>query len=218
MLSEPLTLPPRRWQRLAYAVVVALLATVPYTVGPFRTTPELALVIGGVLAFLLGQRRAVRLEFIGRRQLTPTAWEFRFRPMAPLRFDAGQYLELTLPHPHPDARGIRRVFSITSAPGDAELTIGVRIRDEASSFKRALLALVPGARVRATGVWGISPCRARRMRNSPSSRPASGSRRSSRTSAPSRARRAPPMSRSSTRCARRPNSPTATSSPPRGAA
>jgi ferredoxin-NADP reductase len=154
MLSEPLTLPPRRWQRLAYAVVVALLATVPYTVGPFRTTPELALVIGGVLAFLLGQRRAVRLEFVGRRQLTPTAWEFRFRPMAPLRFDAGQYLELTLPHRHPDARGIRRVFSITSAPGDAELTIGVRIRDDASSFKRALLALEPGARVRATGIWG----------------------------------------------------------------
>jgi ferredoxin-NADP reductase len=39
-------------------------------------------------------------------------------------------------------------------PGDAEVAIGVRIRDGASSFKRALLALEPGARVRATGVWG----------------------------------------------------------------
>lgn len=154
MLSEPLTLPPRRGQRLAYAVVVALLATVPYTVGPFRTTPELALVVGGLLAFLLGQRRAVRLEFLGRRRLTPTAWEFRFRPEAPVRFAPGQYLELTLPHVRPDPRGIRRVFSITSTPDDAVLTIGVRIRGEASSFKRALLALEPGARVRATGVWG----------------------------------------------------------------
>jgi ferredoxin-NADP reductase len=154
MLSEPLTLPPRRGQRLAYAVVVALLATVPYTLGPFRTTPELALVIGGALAFLLGQRRAVRLSLVARRQLAPTAWEFRFRPDAPLRFGAGQYLELTLPHPRPDARGIRRVFSIAAAPGDAEIAVGVRIRDGASSFKRALLALEPGARVRATGVWG----------------------------------------------------------------
>ncbi|MGN6271690.1 MAG: hypothetical protein ACTHMQ_01220 [Protaetiibacter sp.] len=154
MLSEPLTLPPRRWQRLAYAVVVALLATVPYAVGPFRTTPELALVIGGALAFLLGQRGGVRLELVAKRRLTPTAWEFRFRPSRPVRAAPGQYLELTLPHRHPDARGIRRVFSIASAPGDAEVAIGVRIRDGASSFKRALLALEPGARVRATGVWG----------------------------------------------------------------
>jgi ferredoxin-NADP reductase len=165
MLSEPLTLPPRRWQRLAYAVFVALLATVPYTVGPFRTTPELALVIGGVLAFLLGQRRAVRLELVEKRQLTATAWEFRFRPARPLRFAAGQYLELTLPHAHPDARGIRRVFSLTSAPGDADVTIGVRIRDDASSFKRALLALEPGARVRATGVWGDFTLPKRRSRD-----------------------------------------------------
>jgi len=154
MLSEPLTQPPLRWQRLAYAVVVALLSTVPYTIGPFRTTPELALVVGGALAFLLGQRRAIRLELAAKRQLTPTAWEFRFRAAAPVRFAPGQYLELTVPHRGAGLGGIRRVFSIASTPADAELAIGVRIRDDASSFKRALLALEPGARVRATGVWG----------------------------------------------------------------
>lgn len=154
MLSEPLTLPPRRWQRMLYAVLVALLATVPYTVGPFRTTPELALVIGGVLAFLLGQRRAVQLTLVAKRALTPTAWEFRFRPAAPVRFAAGQYLELAVPHARADARGERRVFSIASGPRDPELAVAVRIRPEVSSFKRALLALEPGARVRATGVWG----------------------------------------------------------------
>ena len=154
MLSEPLTLPPRAWQRLALAVVVALLATVPYSFGPIGTSPELALVVGGILSFLVGQRRAVELDLVSRRQLTPTAWEFRFRALAPVRYQAGQYLELTLPQPKPDLAGDRRVFSITSAPGAPELTIGVRIRDGASSFKRALLALEPGARVRATGVWG----------------------------------------------------------------
>lgn len=160
MLSEPLTLPPLRWQQLALAVVVALLATVPYHLGPFRTTPELALVVGGALAFLVGQRRAIRLELVATRQLTPTAWEFRFRPAAPVRFASGQYLELTVPHAHRDAGGARRVFSITSTPADAELTIGVRIREEASSYKRALRSLETGARLRATGVWGdfTLPC------------------------------------------------------------
>ncbi|WP_168200374.1 ferredoxin--NADP reductase [Protaetiibacter larvae] len=154
MLSEPLTLPPRRWQRMAYAVIVAVLSTVPYAIGTLRTTPEFALVVGGALAFLVGQRRAVRLELVEKRQLTATAWEFRFRPAAPVRFAAGQYLELTLPHARPDRGGIRRVFSIASAPGEAELALGVRIRAQASSFKRALLALEPGGRLRATGVWG----------------------------------------------------------------
>lgn len=154
MLSEPLTMPPRRWQRIGYAVVVGLLTSVPFTVGPFRNTTELALVLGGALAFAFGQRRAVKLELVAKRQLTPTAWEFRFRPAAPVRFAPGQYLELTLPHRKPDAGGTRRVFSIASAPGDADIAIGVRIREEASTFKRALLALEPGARLRATGVWG----------------------------------------------------------------
>jgi len=154
MLSEPLTMPPRRWQRIGYAVVVGLLTSVPFTIGPFRNTTELALVIGGALAFLLGQRRAVRLELASKRQLTPTAWEFRFRPVAPVRFAPGQYLELTVPHRRPDAGGIRRVFSIASAPADPEIAVGVRIRENGSSFKRALLALEPGARIRATGVWG----------------------------------------------------------------
>ncbi len=154
MLSEPLTMPPRRWQRIAYAVVVGLLTSVPFTLGPVRNTTEIALVVGGALAFLAGQRRAVRLELVAKRQLTPTAWEFRFRPAAPVRFAPGQYLELTVPHRHPDLGGIRRVFSIASAPGGPELAVGVRIRAQASSFKRALAALEPGARVRATGVWG----------------------------------------------------------------
>ncbi|WP_157981623.1 ferredoxin--NADP reductase [Protaetiibacter intestinalis] len=154
MVSEPLTLPPRRWQRMLYAVVVGVLTSAPLAIGPVRNTPELALVIGGVLAFFFAQRRGVKLELVEKRQLTPTAWEFRFRPAAPLRFAPGQYLELTLPHRRPDAGGIRRVFSLTQAAGDDEVTVGVRIREQPSSFKRALRSLEPGARLRATGVWG----------------------------------------------------------------
>lgn len=154
MLSEPLTLPPRRWQRLLEAVVVGVIASTPITLATYSTAkPELALIVGNVLAFLFGQRRAIRLEFVGSRRLSPTAWEFEFRPTHPVRFRAGQYLELHLPH-RPDGRGERRVFSLVSAPGEAAVRIGIRVPDRASSFKRALVDLAPGAIVRATGVGG----------------------------------------------------------------
>ncbi|NKX52096.1 oxidoreductase, partial [Arthrobacter deserti] len=154
MLSEPLTLPPRRWQQLACAAVVALLAFVPFQLGPLFNSPELALLAGNALAFFAGQRGRVALTFRGRRSLTPTSQEFSFTPARPVAFRPGQYMELSLPHPKPDSRGPRRVFSITSAPGDPELTFGLRVSEPASSFKRGLLQLQPGERVDATYVAG----------------------------------------------------------------
>jgi len=155
MLSEPLTLPPRRWQRLALAVLVGVLFAVPFHVGPVYGTYELALVIGNLLAFAVGQRRGVRLSFVGRESLTPTSWALSFRPDAPVRFRAGQYLELSLPHAHVDVRGMRRTFSITSGAGAGDsLSIGLRTAVPSSSFKTALLDLAPGARLSATLVGG----------------------------------------------------------------
>ncbi len=153
MLTEPLTLPPRRWQQLVLAAVVGVLFTVPFTFGPIYLSFEFALILGNVLAFLVGQRRAIRLDFVGKRQLTPTSWEFQFEPHRPLSHRAGQWLEFTVPHGTQDARGARRIFSIASRPG-APVAIGLRMPERASSFKRALLELEPGALVRATSVGG----------------------------------------------------------------
>lgn len=154
MLSEPLTLPPRRWQQLAYAALAAVLyAGVPFSIGPLYNSPELALLVVNLLAFLVGQRRGIRLELAGRRPLSPTSWEFDFRALTPVAFRPGQFVELTLPHGRTDGRGWRRVFSIASAPGDL-LRVGVRLPERASSFKRALLELEDGAIVTATGVAG----------------------------------------------------------------
>ncbi|GAA4675934.1 ferredoxin--NADP reductase [Frondihabitans cladoniiphilus] len=154
MLSEPLTLPPRRWQQLVLAVVVGVLFAVPFHVGPVFGTYELALVIGNVLAFAVGQRRGVRLDFVGRRQLDRTSWELLFRPRRRVRFRAGQYLELGLPHAHADLRGQRRVFSIVSAPSDETLRIGVKVAEPSSSFKTRLLELTPGEVVTGTAIGG----------------------------------------------------------------
>jgi ferredoxin-NADP reductase len=154
MLSEPLTLPPRRWQQLAEAVLVGLISSIPFTFGPIYSSPQLALLVGNLLAFLVGQRRGIRLRYLERRQLTPTSWDFAFAPAAPLRFEPGQYMELTLPHSGTDARGWRRVFSIAAAPASGEVRFGVRLPDRPSSFKTALMELAPGTTVHATSVSG----------------------------------------------------------------
>jgi ferredoxin-NADP reductase len=162
MLTEPLTLPPRRWQQLTLAAVVGALFAVPYNLGFVANSPELALLAGNVLAFAVGQRGGVRLRFVASRPLTPTTTEFSFRPERPVRFAPGQALELHLPpdtarDTHTlkgDGKGIRRVFSLTSAPGASLLTIGVGTADPVSSAKRSLLALAPGAGLTATSVSG----------------------------------------------------------------
>ena len=154
MLTEPLTLPPRRWQQLALAAVVGLLFAIPYNLGFVANSPELALLAGNALAFAAGQRGRVLLHFRGSRPLTPTTTEFSFQPERPLRFTPGQYIELNLPERKADHKGRRRVFSLTSAPDAPELTIGVGTAEPRSTAKRSLLALQPGDELTATTVGG----------------------------------------------------------------
>lgn len=154
MLTEPLTLPPRQWQQLLVAAVVAVVLALQISIPPVFLGPEYALLIGNAVAFTMGQRRRVRLRYEGSRQLTPTSAEVSFSPESPVRFTAGQYMELTLPHARADSRGLRRIFSISSAPDDGTIRFGLRLSNPPSSFKAALLSLRPGASVEATSVGG----------------------------------------------------------------
>lgn len=160
MLTEPLTLPPTRGQQLAVAAIVAVLVSLPTLVsvhvGPVALTPELALIIGNVVAFGLARRRGIGLTLTARRSFGPTTTEFVFTPDHPVRYRPGQWLELTLPHRKVDARGSRRVFSIASAdPDGRSVAVGIKIPPtEASSFKRALVELPVGTHLRATSVAG----------------------------------------------------------------
>lgn len=154
MLSEPLTLPPRRRQQFAVAVLVGVLAGWPIALGGITLGQERALLIGNLLAFLFCLRAAVRLRLEGRRDLTPTVRELTFRAARPFAFSPGQYLELDVPHRRPDSRGTRREFSIASAPEDLPL-VRIAFKDGSqSSYKRALAAVEPGATLAVTGVWG----------------------------------------------------------------
>lgn len=160
MLSEPLTLPPRRWQQFTVAGVVGVLAGWPIPLGEITLGQERALLIGNLVAFAFAVRSAVVLTLESRADLTPTVRELTFRARRRLRFLPGQYLELEVPHAHPDARGTRREFSIASAPEELPLVrVAFREATDAgakpqSSFKRALAEVQAGQELAVTGVWG----------------------------------------------------------------
>lgn len=154
MLSEPLTLPPRRAQQYLVAILVGVLAGWPLPVGEITLGQERALLVGNLLAFLFCLRAAVRLRVERRRDVTPTVRELSFQAARPFSFRPGQYLELDVPHRRPDARGTRREFSIVSAPEDLpEVRIAFKDGSQ-SSYKRALAAVEPGSTLAVTGVWG----------------------------------------------------------------
>lgn len=61
-------------------------------------------------------------------------------------FRAGQYIDVTLPHPpYDDLLGPTRSFSIASAPGERDLLLLMRVRD--SAFKRAIAEMPLGSSV-----------------------------------------------------------------------
>jgi ferredoxin-NADP reductase len=73
---------------------------------------------------------------------------FWFRPEKPMRFVAGQFTELYLPHPNTDNRGDKHWFTISSIPSDGLIAITSKFAQErSSSFKQALWNLKPGAAV-----------------------------------------------------------------------
>ncbi len=155
MLSEPLTTPARRWQRTVVALVVAVLSVAPlYVDAPL--TPELALVVGNVVAWVLSGRGPSTL-LVTASERRGDLLDLRLVPTSPLRAVAGQYLEIDVPGAADDARGRRRALSIASDPASGEVRLLTRVDGGPagpSAFKRALADLRPGDEVRSTGVWG----------------------------------------------------------------
>ncbi len=79
---------------------------------------------------------------------TPNISTFWFQPDTPMRYIAGQFTELRLPHNNMDERGDKRWFTLSSSPTDQMVSITTRLDPERpSSFKRNLFGLNPGAEV-----------------------------------------------------------------------
>jgi ferredoxin-NADP reductase len=164
MLSEPLTLPPRRVQQLVVSLVTAVVFSYPiwvllFTTSPpnlkvFAITPGVSLLVGNLVAFAFARRSGLSLELVSTRKLTPETHELTFRAKHGVGFTPGQYAELTVPHTRADSRGVRRTFSISSPPEAGTVSIAVRVPEKSSTYKKALLDLKPGETVRGTGVGG----------------------------------------------------------------
>lgn len=74
-----------------------------------------------------------------------TLW---FRPEQPVRYVAGQFTELYLPHDNADDRGARRWFTLSSSPTEELLAVTTRVDPHSSSsFKQQLSSLKPGAKL-----------------------------------------------------------------------
>lgn len=154
MLTEPFTMPPTKKLQAGYGVLVGALSQIAIFAPWFRMTPELALILGNLAFYPSTLRQKLILPFVSAREVARNTWEFSFKKPAGVHFKAGQYLEWMLPHTGADNRGIRRYFTIASAPQDEYLKIGVRIGETMSTFKSVLKTLKSGDTIIASQLSG----------------------------------------------------------------
>ena len=154
MLTEPLTAPTGRLPRLAFAAIVGFLFAPNVHIGSFYFTPELALLVGNLFAYLVSPKGRLVLTLERIEEAAADTYDFIFSSPRKLAFQAGQYLEWTLGMDHPDNRGNRRYFTLASAPTEASVRLGVKFYPMSSAFKRALCAMEPGDTIYASQLSG----------------------------------------------------------------
>ena len=156
MLSEPLTLPGTHKHKIITASIVAIITSLPINLVFFNTTPAFALLIGNIIAFGFAyhQRHSIYLKLKDSTKIANNTYEYTFTSSKKLTFRAGQFIEIQLPHTHPDIRGMRRYFSIASAPQDSEIKLGIKFYQPSSSFKQALRHLKPNTKLRVVNTGG----------------------------------------------------------------
>ncbi len=144
MLTEPFTTPPTKKLQRWYGALVGGLSSATFFAPYIAMSPELALIIGNLAFYPFSLRQKIHPALIKVKEITKNTKEFIFRKPADMQFHAGQYLEWTLPHKKPDSRGIRRYFTIASAPHESTLRMAVRFSEKGSTYKQALQKLKPG--------------------------------------------------------------------------
>jgi glycine betaine catabolism B len=122
----------------------------------------------------------MQVELIKKIKEAESVFSFIFKPEKDISWKAGQYIFYRIPHRNPDSRGIKRHFTISSAPREKNIMLTSRFDFEnGSSFKKALFDLEPGSSVETfdirgdffikdtgkklvfiAGGIGITPCRA----------------------------------------------------------
>jgi len=144
MLTEPLTAPPDRFLRIAYGALVGVLFLPSLHIGSLYSTPELALLAGNIFSYIVSPKQKLMLRLKKKIRVAADVYNFVLEPDHRLAFQAGQYLEWTVPHAKPDSRGNRRYFTIASAPSESDIVMGVKFYPKGSSFKWTLAKMKEG--------------------------------------------------------------------------
>lgn len=167
MLTEPATTPPSRLLRILYGAGVGFLFLPNVSVGSFYFTPELALLVGNIFAYIVSPKYKMMLRLKEIIPLSPDSYEFAYTSDRPIKYKPGQYMELTLEHADPDNRSVRRYFTLSSSPTEPEIKLGIKFYEPASSFKKALLSMRLGSSIMAGQLSGDFTLPKNKKRRSP---------------------------------------------------
>ncbi len=141
MLTEPLTTPPTKKMQILYGAFVGILSAPQLKIAGMYSTPELALSIGNIFSYAVSPKYKLLLRLKQKIQYGADVFDYQFFLGKKLSFVPGQYMEWTLTHENPDARGNRRYFTIASSPTEDALHLGIKFYPQGSSFKKTLASL-----------------------------------------------------------------------------
>lgn len=154
MFTEPLTSPTVKKYQIWYGILVGLLFPPQVHLGSIFSTPERALIVGNVFAFIVNPKVKIFPVLQQKLRLTPDTTDFVFIPEQRFAYAPGQYMEFTLSHDNVDTRGQRRYFTLASSPTEDTIRIGVKFYPKGSSYKRALQKMGHHSVISATSLGG----------------------------------------------------------------
>lgn len=97
----------------------------------------------------------MKLQLKEKIQESANITTFIFQPETKLDFKPGQFLRYQITDPHPDERGEKRFFSISSAPFENMIQLTTKfVPGDSSTFKKDLQNLNPGDKVETFGPNG----------------------------------------------------------------
>lgn len=150
MLTEPLTTPPTKMLRIIYGAIVGFLAVPTVHLGSYYFTPEVALIIGNLFAYIVSPKERLMLRLKEIKEIGTNTYDFIFEGVKNFSFAPGEYMEWTLPDRQSDNRGNRRYFTLASAPTESTVRLGVKFYQPMSTFKQSLINLKPGEHIAAS--------------------------------------------------------------------
>lgn len=89
-----------------------------------------------------------------KNHLQSDIWQFVFEKPTNFSYQAGQYMQFSLPDEQADERGTKRWFTLSSSPSESDLCITTRIVEKHSSFKNDLNKMAVGDSIGVNGPEG----------------------------------------------------------------